>query len=87
MGVDGDAVSVTQDGIVHHLDPSVNGRNGTSVPDDVVEVPANVPNPLHDVHGVVVDLVSDGQAVDVVRAVFSYDVDERADLIVDLGGP
>ena len=64
----------------------MNGRNGTSIPDDIVEVPANVPDLLHDVVGTVVDFVSDGQTVNVVRSVLPQDIDERADLIVDLEG-
>ena len=84
MCVDGDAVGVTQDGVVHHLNPVVNGRNGTGVP-EAVEVCANVPNPLHDVRGNIVDFVSDGHTVDVARAVLPHDGDERADLTVNLG--
>ena len=83
--VDRDAVCVAQDGVVHHLDPGVDGRDGTFVPDDVVEVPTNVPNPLHDVRGTVVDFVSDSQTVNVVRTIFAHGADERADLVIDLG--
>lgn len=53
-----DTVGITQGGAVHHVDPGANGRNGTSVPNNVIEVLMNVPNLLHDVHGSIGDFGS-----------------------------
>jgi len=84
MCVDRDAVGIAQDGVVHHIDPGGNGRDGTFVPGNVVEIPTNIPNLLHDVRGSISDLISDGQAIDVGRAVFFHGIDERPNVTVDL---
>ena len=86
MCVDCDTVCVAQDGVVHHFDPGVDGRNGTFVSDNVVEVPTNVPDLVHDVRGSIGDFISNGQAVDVARAVLLHGIDERANVTIDLCG-
>ena len=85
MGVDRDAIGVAQDWVVHHLDPVMNGQNGPFVPDNAAEVTTDILNLLYDVRGTIVDFAPDGQTVNVVRAVFPHRIDERADLVFDLG--
>lgn len=82
--VDRDTVGVAQGRVIHHVDPGVNGRNGTIVSDVVVEVLTNVLNLLHDVRRSIIDFVSDGQAVDIARTICFYGVDERSNIVVDL---
>ena len=84
VGVDGDAIGFAEDGVVHHIYPGVNGRNGAFVPNGIVEAFADIPNLSHDVLGSICDFVSDGQAIHVVATVFLHGVDECADILVDL---
>lgn len=84
VGVDGDAIGVAQDGVFHHIDPGVNGRNGAFVPNGIVEVFSNIPNLLHDVLGSIGDFVSDGQPVHVASAIFLHGFDESVHVFVDL---
>ena len=83
VGVDGDTVGVAQDGVLHHSDPGVNGRDRACVPNHIV-VFANVRDLLYDVLGGIGDFVSDGQAVNIVATVFLHGIDECIDIFVDL---
>lgn len=86
MGVYGDAIGIAQDGVVHYIDPGMNGRNGPLVANDIVEISTNVPHLVHDVHRSVGNFVSDRQAINTASAVFLYGTDEYADIFVDLDG-